>query len=287
MTSRSHGAVFITGTSSGIGAACAHDLVAHGMHVFAGVRTQADADAWNAEGLDNLIPVMVDVTEEESIAAARETVGEMLGHEGLAGLVNNAGIGYGGPLEHFPVSQARTVFDVDFFGALATTQAFLPLLRRRQGRIVMMSSSAGRLATPFNGIYSAAKHALEGLSDALRVELSPWGIQVVLIEPGPTATAVWDKPLAFWGSSLVEDMPVDAQEDYAEAMEAMLNAVERMMHGAAPPSSVSRVVRRALTSRRPRTRYVVGRDARIGDWILRRLPDRWQDAALRRYLGLP
>ncbi len=151
----------------------------------------------------------------------------------------------------------------------------------------MMSSSAGRLATPFNGVYSAAKHALEGISDALRVELSPWGIQVVLIEPGPTATPVWDKPLAFWGSSRVEGMPTDAQENYAEAMEAMLNAVERMVHGAMAPSSVARAVRRALTSRRPRTRYVVGRDARIGDSVLRRLPDRLRDAALARYLGLP
>ena len=151
----------------------------------------------------------------------------------------------------------------------------------------MISSSAGRLATPFNGIYSAAKHALEGVSHALRVELSPWGIQVVLIEPGPTVTPVWDKPLTFWGSSRVEGMPTDARENYADAMEAMLDAVERMVQGAAAPSSVARAVRRALIARRPRTRYVVGRDAHIGDWVLRRLPDRLRDAALRRYLGLP
>lgn len=232
------------------------------------------------------MPLSLDVTAPESIRVARERVAAALGKEALIGLVNNAGIGYGGPLEFFPPTAARAIFEVNLFGALATTQAFLPLLRRDRGRIVMLSSSAGRIATPFNGVYSAAKHALEGLSDALRLELRPWGIWVAVIEPASVATPIWEKPLTYWGSSQREAIPPEVRALYGEALEALGRRLEEVTERALPPRAVVKAVRHALTSRRPKTRYAVGRDARLAESMLRRLPDRWRDRLLARYLGL-
>lgn len=183
--------VVITGASSGIGQACALRLHQSGFHVFAGVRAKADAQTIRLRGEQRLQPLFLDVTISESIAAARETVEASVHPGGLSGLVNNAGIPLGGPLEFLDLDDIRCQFDVNFFGAISVTQAFLPLLRRARGRIVNMSSSGGLLALPFMGPYAASKFAMEAISDSLRVELKPWGISVSVVEPGAIATPIW------------------------------------------------------------------------------------------------
>lgn len=219
--------------------------------------------------------------------AARDTVAAALGDDRLAGLVNNAGIASGGPMEYFPIEDIRRIFDVDYFGAVETTQAFLSLLKRGRGRIVLMSSSAGRVAVPFNAVYSSAKFALEAFGDALRVELKPWGVEVISIEPGAIDTPIWEKAAGFWGSLDVADAPEEVQADYTDALNAFVKAVERFQNDAIPVDAVTKAVRQALTKKKPKTRQTVGRDAWIGDNVLRRLPDRLRDTAIRRFIGLP
>lgn len=281
------GAVVITGASTGIGRDCALDLARHDFRVFAGVRKEADAESIRAEGLAGLEPLLIDVTDAASIAGAVETVGAALDGDGLAGLVNNAGVAVGGPMEYFPLAEMRQIFDVNYFGAVATTQAFLPLLKQAQGRIVLMSSVGGRVSTPFNATYSSTKFALEAFGDALRVELKPWRIEVISIEPGAIATPIWDKAVGFWGTTDVADASEEIQADYGEALEAFLGAVDKMQADAIGVEATSKAVRKALTARRPKTRQTVGRDAWVLNNVIRRLPDRWGDAALRRFLKLP
>ena len=184
----------VTGASTGIGRATALHLDERGYTVFAGVRKQADADSLEQEGSDRLTPVTIDVAEQDSIEAAREQVQDAVGEQGLAGLVNNAGIAGGGPVEHLPVDEFKKVIDVNLVGQYAVTQAFLPLLRRGEGTIVFITSIGGRVASPFFAPYNAAKFGLEGMADSLRRELKPWkGMDVVVIEPGSIATPIWKK----------------------------------------------------------------------------------------------
>src|SRR4029079_3011131 len=184
--------VVITGASTGIGAACALDCAGRGMTVFAGVRDPRAGEALAAKGGPSLIPITLDVTDEPSIARSVETVQRVVGDSGLGGLVNNAGIAIGSPLEVIDLSQLRKQLEVNVIGQIAVTQAFLPLLRRARGRIVNMGSIAGRGTIPLLGPYSASKFALEALTDALRMELQPWGIHVSIIEPGAIATRIWE-----------------------------------------------------------------------------------------------
>jgi len=281
------GAVVITGASTGIGRGCARGLAGAGFRVFAGVRKEEDEESIGADGIEGLEPLMIDVTDSDSIAAAREAVTGALGGEGLAGLVNNAGVAVGGPMEYFPQAEMRQIFDVNYFGAVATTQAFLPLLKRERGRIVLMSSVGGWVSTPFNAPYSSTKFALEAFGDALRVELKPWRIEVISFEPGAIATPIWDKAVGFWGTTDVADASEEIQADYGEALEAFLGTVEKMQADAIGVEATSKAVRQALTARRPKTRQTVGRDAWLLDNVVRRLPDRWGDAAIRRFLKLP
>ena len=192
-------AVVVTGASTGIGAACVSLLVEKGFLVFASVRKDSDAAALVARHGASVIPLLFDVTDAESIAAAARDVGARLGDETLAGLVNNAGVAVPGPLLHLPIDDFRRQMDVNLIGQLRIIQAFAPLLgagaqrRGAPGRIVNMSSVAGRFAAPFLGAYAASKFGLEGMSDALRRELMVYGVDVVLIEPGMSATPIWDK----------------------------------------------------------------------------------------------
>src|SRR5688500_3137446 len=184
------GAVVITGASTGIGHACALDLDSHGCHVFAGVRREEDAERLRSERAF-IEPVRIDVTDADSIASARDRVGEAVGAAGLAGLVNNAGIAVPGPLEHLPIDELRRQLEVNLVGQVAVTQAFIPMLRTSRGRIVNIGSIGGRVALPMLGPYAASKHAIEGVSDSLRRELPPWGIEVSVVRPGPIATEIW------------------------------------------------------------------------------------------------
>lgn len=265
--------VVITGASTGIGKACALWMDRLGWRVFAGVRKQADADALCKDGSDRLHPIFLDVTDEESIAAAINTVTEILGADGLHGLVNNAGVAFGGVLEFMPLAHLRRQLEINVIGQLAVTQPLIPLLRKTRGRIVNMSSMAGRSATPVMGPYSASKFALEAMSDALRLELNPWGIHVALIEPGKIDTPIWQKSLAA-AREWLADYPPEAQQLYGPLIDKALKSVGKT--GGIPADDVAKAVAHALTGERPRARYVVGSDAQFRIWI-ERLPDSLRD----------
>lgn len=271
-------AVIITGASTGIGAACARYLDQLGFRVFAGVRKAADGEALAAGARSGLTPIQLDVTKAEEIAAARAAVEAEVGAAGLAGLVNNAGIGAGGPLEFVPLDGLRYAFEVNVFGAIAMVQAMLPLLRAGRGRIVNMSSIGGRIAYPFMGPYNSSKWALEALSDSLRRELRPWGIHVAVIEPGNIQTPIWGK-----ARTLADNVDPRAQALYGPGLEFAMNVVNRAEGTGLPPEVVARAVAHALVARRPRTRYVIGRDARLVN-VLRFLPDTLLDRLMARVL---
>src|SRR5512134_844194 len=278
--------VLITGASTGIGAACAMGCAGQGMTVFAGVRNPDAGAALRARGGAAIIPLELDVTDGESIERAAGMVERHVGDAGLFGLVNNAGIAIGSPLELVPLAQLRRQLEVNVVGQIAVTQAVLPLLRRARGRIVNMGSIAGRGTIPMTGPYSASKHALEALTDALRLELYPWGIEVSIIEPGAISTPIWDKSLQI-SLDVEKDIPVETKHLY----EAAAARIRETMSGAAaraiPPDAVVRAVLHALTAKRPKTRYLVGRDAKLRALMLKWLPDRFQDWILKKVLKLP
>lgn len=279
-------AVVVTGASTGIGAACALDCAKRGMTVFAGVRSLSAGTVLVEKGGPSLIPITLDVTDEPSIAQSVETVQQVVGEAGLGGLVNNAGIVVGSPLEVIPLSQLRTQLEVNVIGQIAVTQAFLPLLRRGRGRIVNMGSIAGRGTIPLLGPYSASKYALEALTDALRIELQPWGIHVSIIEPGAIDTPIWEKSgkTAAELEALASDT---AKALYGEAVLRIREAVARSAQRAIPPEAVIRAVHHALTASHPKTRYLVGADAKLRAWMVKWLPDRVQDRLLTHILDYP
>ncbi len=285
---RENGAVLVTGASSGIGRATALYLDRNGFQVFAGIRKQADADSLRKEASESLTPVTIDVAEAESIADAKTQIEGKAGAQGLAGLVNNAGIGHGGPIEHMDMDNFRSVIDVNLTGQVAVTKAFLPLIRQgdRPGRIVFITSIGGRVAYPFMSPYHASKFGLEGAADSLRRELRPWGIKVVVIEPGSIDTRIWEKAGESIGE-VREQMSPQAREQYGEAMEgfgaATRDTAERGIH----PDKVAKVIRRALTSRFPNTRYRVGMDARGAFVASRLLGDRLFDRLVARVMKQP
>ncbi|MCL4195574.1 MAG: SDR family oxidoreductase, partial [Thermoguttaceae bacterium] len=254
-------AVVVTGASTGIGKACALELDRRGYWIFAGVRSEEAAQRLRAEGSPRLATLRLDVTDAESIAAAAAEVAEKVGGVGLAGLVNNAGICVAGPLEFVPLAELRRQFEVNVIGAMAMTQAMLPPLRTAGGRIVNISSISGRVAAPYLGPYAASKYALEALSDALRSELRRWGIRVSLVEPGTVDTPIWQKSRAA-SDVLAEQMRPEQYALYAQDIEALHRSTDEMARRAMPVDKVVRAVTHALTSRRPRTRYPVGLDAR-------------------------
>lgn len=278
------GAVLISGASTGIGRACAEHLDSLGFTVFAGIRRQADADSLRGAGSSRRQPVMLDVTESESIGSAMRTVAEA-SPAGLAGLVNNAGISVGGPLEFVAIEEWRHQLEVNFIGQVAVTQAALPALRKGRGRIVNMTSIGGRLASPFLGPYNASKYALEAVTDALRLELRQFGIEVAAIEPGAVATPIWEKGRAS-AEQATADMPPEAQQLYGAGIAAISKFIDLGERSGVPPLEVARAVEHALTARRPKTRYVVGRDARTRLVLARVLPTRVMDRLVARAMGL-
>jgi len=271
--------VVVTGASTGIGAACALDCAARGMTVFAGVRDPRAGEALARKGGPSLIPITLDVTDEPSIMRSVEAVQLVVGDGGLGGLVNNAGIVIGSPLEVIPLSQLRKQLEVNVIGQIAVTQSFLPLLRRGRGRIVNMGSIAGRGTIPLLGPYSASKFALEALTDALRMELQPWGIQVSIIEPGAIATPIWEKS-AKEAEGLEASVSEESKALYGEAVIRIREAIAEAAKRAIPPEEVVRAVHHALTASRPRTRYLVGTDAKLRAWMVKWLPDRVHDRLL-------
>ncbi len=278
------GAILITGSSTGIGEACALHLDRLGFRVYAGVRRDPDGEALRQKSSDRLMPVHIDVTDLASIAAARAAI-EQKGIA-LTGLVNNAGIVAAGPLEILPLVEFRRQLEVNVVGQLAVTQAFIPLLRRARGRIVMMGSISGRFAAPFVGAYAISKFALEAMTDALRVELIPWGIEVSIIEPGSIATPIWEKSRKRSGE-VMRTIPAETREPYHRQIECARKAAKDAADSGIPASEVAKVVEHALVAPRPKTRYLVGKGARRLARISTFVPDRLRDRLLIRKLGLP
>jgi NAD(P)-dependent dehydrogenase (short-subunit alcohol dehydrogenase family) len=267
----------VTGASTGIGEATAHHLKQLGFEVHAGVRKPEDAERLRAAGVR---PLTLDVTDPESIAAARSEVGE----GPLAGLVNNAGVAVSGPVEFVPIDELRRQLEVNLIGQVAVTQAFLPQLREARGRIVNVSSIGGRVALPLMSPYSASKFGLEAVSDSLRRELRDFGVGVILIEPGGVKTPIWRK-----GNSAADELlasaPPEAERLYGGLIEALRAEADKIdRERGLPPEAVAEVIGEALTANRPRTRYLVGRDAKIRARAAGLLPDRVMDALIARTL---
>jgi NAD(P)-dependent dehydrogenase (short-subunit alcohol dehydrogenase family) len=285
MTPPDRGAVVITGASSGIGHACALHLDSLGFGVFAGVRKDSDAESLRAEASERLEPLSIDVADEGSIAAAARRVADGVGGKGLAGLVNNAGISVVGPTEFIPVEELRRQLEVNLVGQIAVTQALIPELRKASGRIVFISSIGGRLSSPFMTPYHASKWGIEATADALRLELRPWGIEVVVVEPGSVDTRIWEKGQA-QADEIESTIGERGRELYGRQIAAAREAARKTAANGIPPQGVAEVVGRALTARRPRTRYLVGTDAKIAARARKLLPDRVFDRVLARQLGL-
>ena len=228
------------------------------------------------------MPILLDVTDSSSITA---TAAAVAAAGGLAGLVNNAGIVVAAPVELLPLAELRRQLEVNVIGLVAVTQAALPLLRQSRGRIVNIGSISGRMATPVLGAYSASKFAVEALTDALRLEVQPWGIEVSLIEPGAVATPIWEKSRAA-GLALRQALTPDAEGLYGGAISALERVAARSARQAISPDAVVRAVAHALTAPRPRTRYLVGTAARV-QAIFALFPDRLRDRLLTRALRLP
>lgn len=278
-------AVVITGVSTGIGLACAQVLLREGFHVFGSVRKESDAAALVAEGSGRFTPLVFDVTDAAGVQRAAGEVASRIGSTTLRGLVNNAGIAIGGPLEHLRIEELRRQFEVNVVAPLVVTQAFLPLLGADHarsgapGRVIQIGSISGRVAGPFVGPYVSSKHALEGLTDSLRRELMIHGIAVVMIRPGPIKTPIWEK-----GEAAATD-EFD-RTSYRDSIERFRKYAQNAGRTGLPAEDVGRLVHQALTVPKPRTHYAIVPQA-FTNWIMPRLlPARVIDNAIAKLFGL-
>jgi NAD(P)-dependent dehydrogenase (short-subunit alcohol dehydrogenase family) len=276
--------VVVTGTSTGIGWGTAKVLIAHGFRVFGSVRKTADAERLSAEFGDAFVPLLFDVTDEAAVRAAAAQVRAELGGEKLAGLVNNAGVAVAGPLLELPLAEFRHQIDINLTGVVITTQAFAPLvgtdrsLRGSPGRIVNISSVGGKNAIPFLAPYAASKFALEGLSESLRRELLPFGIDVVVVAPGAVATPIWSK------AEQVDVTPY-LNTPYATALERMRAYMLTLGKTGLPPERIGEAVYHALTAAKPKVRTTVT-PRPLEDLMVRTLPKRVVDRMIGGRLGL-
>ncbi len=278
--------VLVTGASSGIGRATALEMAGRGWRVLAGVRRPSDGEglaqaAVAADAAGQVEWLTLDLLRPEDIADAADRVTAVTRGVGLDGLVNSAGIAFVAPLELLPLARLREQLEVNSVAPVALVQALAEPLRVARGRVVNVSSVSGRNVLPFLGPYCASKFALEALSDALRVELSPWGVRVIVVRPGKVATPMWGRART-GAESVWQGFAAADRERY----QAVKHAIERLAGQGrmTPPETVARVIAQALSSRRPRTRYVVGWDARLGI-AFSHLPDRWRDWLVRRAIG--
>jgi NAD(P)-dependent dehydrogenase (short-subunit alcohol dehydrogenase family) len=276
------GAVLITGASSGMGKACALRLSRGGFTVFAAVRKERDAQALRAAGL---FPIILDVTDEGTISEAFRTIEAAVGTAGLAGLVNNAGIAVTGPIKLVPLQELRRQYEINVFGQVAVTQAFLPLLRAARGRIVNVGSVGAKFALPFGGPLNSSKAAFESLSDSLRMELRPSGIQVVLVSPGSIRTSAEAK-LAADSEAALEAYPAEGRARYEGSYRAFVKALLALEAKGVGPEVVAETVFRAMTVPSPRRRYPVGPKSRLLPVLFAGLPAGVADALRVRLFGV-
>jgi len=280
----SKGGIVVTGASTGIGRACALDLARRGFHVFAGVRQESAGTSLAEEAGANVSPVLLEITNADQIRQAVQTVDDSLQGQPLVGLVNNAGITVNGPLEFMPPEDLRRQLEVNVVSQLSVIQAFLPQIRRSQGRVVLMGSVSGLLAMPGLGPYCMSKHALESMADVLRLELAPWGIHVALIEPGAIETPIWEKGFSDW-ATFTQGAPETLLELYGSQIKSVHGMFKQARREAKPAQVVAEAVAHAFTSPRPRARYLVGGRA-AQQRFLSKLPDSWRDWVLRRMMRL-
>ena len=275
--------VVVTGCSTGIGYGTARVLLGHGVRVFGSVRSAGDADRLTADFGPQFVPLVFDVTDQAAVGTAAERVREALGGTTLFGLVNNAGAAFPGPLLHLPIDDLRRQLEINLVGQVIVTQAFARLLGAEPGRaggpgrIVMMSSVGGRRAMPFLGAYSASKFGLEGISESLRRELMVFGIDVIVIAPGAVATPIWYKQEG-------ADLRRLANTVYGPGLLALREFSETSARTGLPPERIGEAVWKALTARRPRTRYTVTPDP-ARQFLMQWLPKRMIDRAIARRLG--
>lgn len=277
--------VVVTGASTGIGWGCAKVLTQRGFHVFGSVRKQADADRLSKEFGAAFTPLIFDVTDQAAVAAGARQVEAALKGATLAGLVNNAGIANPGPLLHIDIDTFRQQMEVNVTGQLIVTQAFAPLLGARPdartatpGRIVMMSSVGGKVASPFVGPYNASKFALEGLSESLRRELMIYGVDVIVVAPGAIATPIWDKADAI-------DVTRYDNTPYAKSLAMVKTYMVELGRKGLPPERIGDTVHTALTAANPKTRYVVTPEP-LTNWMSLNMPKRMIDKTIAKRLGL-
>ena len=275
----------VTGCSSGIGRATALRLAEAGQHVYAGVRNPADGEQLARRADGELTPLILDVTDASHITAAAHAVAGHAAAAGLDGLVNNAGFGVACPTELLQLQAFRRQLEVNVTGQLAVTQAFLPALRRARGRIVMVSTIGVRFTPPFAGPLDATKAALAALADALRQELAPWGVRVVLVEPASINSGAADKVSRDAAAAMAAAGP-QGRALYEEAFAKMLAVMQHREANGSPPPVAAATITRALTTPRPRTVYLTGKDSRRLA-ILSGLPTPIVDAARRRIFQLP
>ncbi|MCG8916310.1 SDR family oxidoreductase [Actinokineospora sp. PR83] len=281
MSSENRKLIVVSGASTGLGAATARELARRGFHVLAGVRRDSDADAIRSTGVE---PVTLDITEPEHVGALAARVAD--DPRALHALVNNAGIQVNAPVETLPMARWRWVFEVNLFGHVAVTQALLPALLRGRGRVVNISSIGGRVAMPTYGAYAGAKFALEAVSDALRREVAPLGVRVVVVEPGGIRTEMATRGIAT-ANDLAADMTPEQDERYGDLVRAVNALMASGTSSGLTADAAARLVAKAVTTRRPRTRYAIGRDAALLTRLTRVLSDRTLDrvtaATLRRH----
>jgi NAD(P)-dependent dehydrogenase (short-subunit alcohol dehydrogenase family) len=278
----------VTGASTGIGQATTLRLAKAGWTILAGVRSDDAGERLAGEAPAGRVqPLILDVTDFQQIKQAAGRVAELAGDASTPGrldaLVNNAGVGYGGPLELIHPDDLRTQFEVNVLGQVAVTQALLPALRAAHGRVVFLSSVGGRVAMAYTAPYGASKHAIEAIGDALRVELSTSHVQVALIEPGSVATPIWDKARQ---TSDELTVPPELQQQYGHVPAAMDKVLQDTAKRGVPPDQVAQTIERALAARRMKARYVVGNDARAMIAAKRLLPDHVFDRIAKRVLGV-
>src|SRR5215203_823326 len=275
--------VLVTGASTGIGRATALRLDADGWRVFAGTRDPADGESLRAAASDRLLPVTLDVTEPEQIAAAAELIGREA-EGGLGGLVNNADVAIPGPLETIPLEDFRRQIEVNLTAYVAVAQAMLPSIRRAEGRLVFLSSIGGRVAFPFGGPYHASKFATEAIGDVFRQELRPWGIKVAIIEPGSIDTPIWDRGQR--KSAEIEAKAPRTNLLYGAAIEKFRKVIEDTAERGIPPEKVANAIAHALESNRPKSRYLVGLDAKVQARLKPLIPTSLFDKIVARQLNL-
>lgn len=275
--------VLVTGASTGIGRAAALRLDGSGWRVFAGFRDPADGESLRTEGSDRIVPVQLDVTDPEQVAAAAVRVEEEADGR-LHGLVNNAGVAIPGPLETIPLADFRRQLEVNLVAYVAMTQALLPQVRRAEGRIVFVSSIGGRIAFPFGGPYHASKFGTEAIGDVFRQELRPWGLRVAIIEPGSIDTPIWER-----GQRKATEIEAKAPHTdllYGSAIEKFRKVIQDTAERGIPPEKVAKAIAHALESSRPRTRYLVGLDAKVQARLKPLIPASLFDWIVARAMGL-